>query len=140
MAIAAPASTERPEFPLTKRELEVRTGYYTESGKYLGGVPEWDNEHEYYECQGYNIDDGNGTSSAANADPLNATVCMEWVANEASSGEFEKGICLCKSIAGGDYCDGWTCSQLEVDAQPTCTGDDGENCFFETEVRKGLRT
>lgn len=106
-----------PDFPLSNKQLKSRAGYYTDGGKYLGGIPWLETEIELYECT-----DGN------------ATVCMSWTATESSSDEHEVGTCSCQSVKNDEYCDAWTCSQVEVDNAATCTDSSEDNCFFEREV------
>lgn len=117
-----------PDFPLTKGELKVKAGYFTESGKYLGGIPKFDNEIEYYDCLEYAV---TNTSSAATN--TSSAPCVNWIANEAGGGEYELGECTCKSVQSGKYCEAWTCSQVETDTSPTCVGSEPKNCYFEVE-------
>lgn len=71
---------EVPDFPMTFAEMQVQAGYYTEDGKYLGGLPKADDlSREIYDCQHYQ----NASAST------NSTVCMEWRADESVGGTFE---------------------------------------------------
>lgn len=72
-----------PDFPLSKREIDIWAGYYTEGGKYLGGIPRYDNEDEFYECTEFNSNNGvaitstidGSASSTSDGAEGNATVC-----------------------------------------------------------------
>lgn len=145
-----------PDYPLSSRELSTRAGYYTDGGKYLGGIPKYDKKLEVYECTEFNSDNSssssNATDSAAPDNSVvngtttdgaegNATVCTSWTANEVGSDECAVGRCFCQSIASnGEYCDAWTCSQLEVDSDITWSGyDNNDGCIFEKEVTSVIR-
>lgn len=125
---------EFPDYPMTFTEMKIKAGYYTESGKYLGGIPKYEDlSKEIYEC----INDdyfystanattaGNDTSSAANNGQ--ATACMEWRADESAGGTFQLGRCECKSVHNESYCEAWVC--VQVSEVSDCTEG---SCFVST--------
>ena len=65
---------ELPDFPLSTKEVKIRMGYYTEGGKYLGGVPKFANEDGLYQCSHFNYELGTYNTASGK----NATVCMSW--------------------------------------------------------------
>lgn len=124
-----------PDYPLSKRELKVRSEYYTAGGKYLGGSPKYDEELELYDCTDFNIveDNSTTTTSCYNGEG-NATVCMVWTTNEVSADEYEVGSCACEAITSASYCSAWTCAQTEIATTPTCSGqDEYRTCYYESE-------
>lgn len=106
-----------PDYPLSGREVQAKGGYYTDSGKYLGGIPKYDDELEQYGCTAYNR---NSTCYVAGS---NATACLTWTANEIGTDEYEVGTCYCSAITNDEYCSAWACSQTEVSTTPTCSGE-----------------
>ncbi len=125
---------EFPDYPMTFTEMKVKAGYYTESGKYLGGIPKYEDlSREIYEC----INDDyfypsantttavNDTTSATNDGY--ATACMEWRADESAGGTFQLGNCECKSIHNDAYCEAWVCVQVKEETD--CNSGD---CFIST--------
>lgn len=130
------ARGEFPDYPMTATEMKVIAGYYTEGGKYLGGIPKFDGlSKEIYEC----LDDDyfittandtsatNATSSAANTSY--ATACMQWRADESAGGTFQLGSCECKSVQSEAYCEAWVC--VQVKQQENCDSDGGD-CYVTT--------
>lgn len=117
-----------PDYPLSGREVQAKGGYYTDSGKYLGGIPKYDDELEQYGCTAYNR---NSTCYVAGS---NATACLTWTANEIGTDEYEVGTCYCSAITNDEYCSAWACSQTEVSTTPTCSGE-GEyrTCWYDQE-------
>lgn len=134
-----------PDFPIGKREMETRADYYTETGKYRGGFPMYDDEFQLYECTTFNsvssnssatttttATDGNATTTDG-AEEGNATVCMAWTANEVGSDVYDVGRCSCQSLANDAeyYCEAWTCSQLGVEStRCTCKSEDADSGQF----------
>lgn len=130
-AVLAGARGALPDFPLTYDELKVKTGYYTEDGKYLSGVPQWfcTLEREIYECLEYS--DGTNTTARTSSSifDTNATsddvTCIEWRADEAGGNSFELGFCTCKSLGReGHCCEAWACSESN---ERSCI--DSYDCF-----------
>lgn len=102
-----------PDYPMSRKQMEVRAGYYTEDGKYRGGLPHHIENKKSYECTAFNSDNvGSGTS--VNTTEGNATVCMTWTANMPGSEVCDGGNCSCQSVASAGYCDEWTCTQRDV--------------------------
>ncbi|CAM9267198.1 unnamed protein product, partial [Laminaria digitata] len=117
-----------PDYPLSGRELKARSSYYTDGGKYLGGIPKYDDELEMYGCTGYN------TNSTCYTIDTNATACTAWTANEVGSDEHEEGSCSCEAITNEEYCSAWTCAQTETSNTATCSGDaEYRTCWYEQE-------
>ena len=108
-----------PNYPMSRREMEVSAGYYTESGKYLGGFPHYVEVFEFYECTAY-TSDKNVSATTINTTERNATVCMTWTANMPGSEVYDGVNCSCQSLANAAYCSEWTCRQQDV-ATTTCT-------------------
>lgn len=80
------ARSKVPDFPMTFGEMQVQAGYYTDDGKYLGGLPKAQGPSlETYECQTYR----NARGSA------NSTICMEWKADESAGSEFQVSCDAC---------------------------------------------
>ena len=69
-----------PAFPLSTKEVKIRMGYYTEGGKYLGGVPKYDEDYGIYQCSDLNYELGTYNTASGG----NATVCMSWAAADPS--------------------------------------------------------
>lgn len=103
-----------PDPPYDDRQLQIRAGYYTYNGKYLGGIPKIESEYELFGCTEFIYDNNNVTSE--NGTVENATVCARWTADEVNSDEYKKDRCSCRSVqSSGDYCNNWTCTRLEID-------------------------
>eukprot|EP01043_Picozoa_sp_COSAG02_P026091 COSAG02_NODE_1492_length_12334_cov_29.721945_8_plen_265_part_00 len=73
----------------------------------------WDEEHEMYECTGYEYVDAD-----------TASFCKTWLTLEDSVDEWEAGHCTCTLSVDAlgnplTYCKEWECEQLEVSK---CTG------------------
>lgn len=118
-----------PDFPMTFNEMKIKAGYYTENGKYRGGLPKADAlELEIYECLEYT--DGIATIGNATAiDVSNDTItCIEWRADESGGGTFELGSCTCKYLQGNEYCGAWTCNQITTDSDCNTSGD----CLYDS--------
>ena len=83
-------------FPMSFGGMEVAAGYYTADGKYLGGLPKADPlSREIFDCQDYYFPE-NGTA--------NATLCLQWEANEAAGDVFQVGEYECRSVIAEAYC------------------------------------
>ena len=96
---------ELPDFPMSFGQMKVVAGYYTADGKYLGGLPKADTlSREIYDCQDYYFPE-NGTA--------NATLCLQWEANEAAGDVFQVGECECRSVVSEAYCSVWSCNQVK---------------------------
>lgn len=130
------------DFPLGSRELEVRAGYYTASGKYLGGIPKIESDTQLLECTGFKTDsdssatipttrtDGNATATTDGTEG-NATMCMSWTSDEFGQGAKHVGTCSCQSVANDKYCAAWTCNQPGVvNTLCTCATEDVESKKF----------
>ena len=115
-----------PDYPFDNGELKTRAGYYTEGGRYRGGIPQFDNIYELFACTELNYED---LSDAAWG---NATVCMTWTSNKVGSYESQFGRCTCQSAMNAAYCDAWACSDLEAYEAP-CDGNDS-TCVVEKSV------
>ena len=102
------ASSAIPDYPLDARGFETRADYYTERGKYLGGIPAHSDASALYNCTELNFD------HAYNATVGHDTACISWTGNVAGSSEQEFGRCSCQSVMNVEYCDAWTCSDLVV--------------------------
>ncbi|CAM9772153.1 unnamed protein product [Scytosiphon promiscuus] len=121
LALSVPVGVARgelPDYPMTMTEMKIATGYYTESGKYLGGIPKAEDvSREIYQC----VDDDffyttvNDTDNNATATTTAeyATVCMEWRADESAEGTFQLGSCECEAVENEAYCSAWTCVQVK---------------------------
>lgn len=72
---------DSPDYPLSTKEVKIRTGYYTEGGKYLGGVPKYSKEGDVYTCTDLNYEFGTYNTASGG----NATVCMSWTAKQNPS-------------------------------------------------------
>lgn len=99
-----------PGFPLGEHELKARAGYYSNSGKYLGGIPKHRTQFNSFACTEFNYENSHDA-------PLGneKTVCLSWTENKVSSAESEFGMCSCDALTIAGYCGDWTCSELEVD-------------------------
>lgn len=127
MPSLAMAMAALPEFPMTFHEMEVKAGYYTENGKYLGGIPKADSiSHEFYRCQNFNL-----PNKASNV-----TACMEWKADELFGEELEGSTCKCRSLADDSYCSEWTCCSTDscsIDAvYCQCDAENGSGLFCDS--------
>lgn len=103
---------EIPPYPLSDDDLLVAGGYYDESGKYLGGIPEFYETKEISECTSFN-----------------ATVCLEWESKD-SEDDLEYEVCNCNLNGADDYCPNWTCSMVVANVDPACE----DQCYFVTAV------
>lgn len=127
-----------PDFPLSSREIEIRARYYTENGKYRGGIPRFENALQLYECTEVYSDstiattDGNATTTTTDGGEGNATVCMAWTANASGPEVYEIGKCSCQAVAdNSEYCEAWTCSQVGVEStRCTCKTEDDDSGKF----------
>jgi len=95
------------DFPLSDKEHKIAAGYYTESGRYKGGIPKRSGELETYVCNEYAYDSTNSTAIA----------CVDWSVNEFGGGETETGSCTCGSF-NDRYCSGYSCYTVEEDTDP----------------------
>lgn len=120
--------TSLPDLPLSDRDLNVRAGYYTDTGKYLGGIPGYNNMYEFFDCTEYMYDFSYGNTGGI------ATVCKTWVANEVGSQRYDTARCSCQSIKDAAYCDVWTCSHIDVYNPFSCSGSE-LFCYVQKEVR-----
>lgn len=142
------ASSALPEYPIDGTEMKVRAEYYTEGGKYLGGMPEYVNKFQFFECTRFASESTNSSTATSNTttdgsttttDDIttttttttdgaqgNATVCTSWTVNEVGSDLNDVGRCSCQSVANtGYYCKEWTCSRLGAEStQCTCEEED----------------
>ena len=101
--------------PYADGELQVRAAYYTENGKYRGGIPKTDSEYELFGCTEL-IYYNNNATSADSSTVRNATACVRWASDEVSTDEYKVDRCSCRSVDSfGDYCETWACSRFEVD-------------------------
>lgn len=116
-----------PDYPLDNDELTTRAEYYTEGGRYRGGVPQIDDTYELHACAELNYE------RASDAALGTATVCMVSTSNEVGSNESQFGRCTCQSAMNNLYCDAWTCNDLETYNAP-CTETDSF-CTVENLVR-----
>ena len=147
--VAVFAVADSPDFSMSKHEMVVAAGYYTEGGKYIGGLPRFGSEIESYECLSF-ISASNGTTTTSSSvsngsidididiDIDNAAVCMQWSATERSDDEAEIRLCTCRSPAGDRYCESWTCAQIEKEDYVSDCGnrrrlDNGAGCYIEVE-------
>lgn len=101
-------SSALPDYPLDDKGLETRADYYTQSGKYLGGLPSHSDGAAVYNCTELNFD------QSFNSTVSNDTACISWTADVAGSPEREVGRCSCQSVMDAEYCDAWTCNDVEV--------------------------
>lgn len=131
---------ELPDYPMTLNETEIAAEYHTESGKYRGGIPKADDvSKEIYDC----VDDSffyataNNTSANATADTTagNATVCMEWRADESAGRTFQLGSCECRAVENEAYCSAWVC--VQVTEKENCEADGGD-CYISTNTNSVL--
>ncbi|CAB1097860.1 unnamed protein product [Ectocarpus sp. CCAP 1310/34] len=123
---------EYPDYPMTFADMKVLAGYYTEDGKYLGGIPKADPvSKEIYECAAdtYFYPSGNDTVTDSADGTGEATACLEWRADESAGGIFQKGTCECTSIDNESYCSAWTCNQVKQEEE--CNSS-GSNCVVST--------
>lgn len=116
-----------PDYPFHNGELKTRAEYYTEGGRYLGGVPLYDNTYHTHDCAELNYE------SVSDAEWGNATVCMTWASNEVGSYESQFGRCTCQSAMNAAYCDAWACNELEAYVAP-CPGNDS-TCAVEKTIQ-----
>lgn len=93
-----------PEYALTDKELKIEAGYYTESGKYRGGIPKFNEIPEVSVCS-----------------ENNATICMEWDSKESDNDD-EYYVCGCQTPIDG-YCYTWTCSVVKANDADECSED-----------------
>ena len=121
-------SVTLPDLPLSDSELKVHAGYYTDGGKYLGGIPGYNNMYEMFDCIDYLYDFSYGNAGGI------AQVCKAWIASEVGSTEYDVARCSCESIKDKNYCDVWTCSHIAVYTPFSCSGND-VFCYAEQEVR-----
>lgn len=103
-----------PDLPYDNDELEVRADYYTKGGKYRGGFPKFENGYEFHACTDLMNYGPDSSESDSNDYWGDATVCMAWGSNEVGSYESQYGRCSCRSVMDEEYCDAWTCSDLEA--------------------------
>ena len=110
---------ELPDFfSMSFGEMKVVAGYYTANGKYLGGLPTADPlSHEIHVCEDYYFPE-NGTG--------NATLFLQWEANEAAGDEFHVGECECRPVTPEAYCSVWHCNLVKKEVY--CDGD----CYIES--------
>lgn len=116
---------QRVDFPMTDKEHKIAAGFYSESGRYKGGIPKRSGELETYVCSEYAYDSTNSTAIA----------CVEWSVNEFGGGETETGSCTC-GFFNDRFCSGYSCYTVEEDAEPTCTktGKYTKNCVYHSDV------
>ncbi len=116
---------EKIDFPLTDKEHKIAAGFYSESGRYRGGVPKRSSEVEKYICNEYALDSTNSTAIA----------CVDWSVNEFGGGETETGSCVCGSF-NERFCEGYSCFTLEEETKATCTktGTYTKSCVYASEV------
>ncbi|CAM9858132.1 unnamed protein product [Ectocarpus fasciculatus] len=138
---------EYPDYPMTFADMKVLAGYYTEDGKYLGGIPKADPvSKEIYECASGTYVYPNDTVSNSTDGTGEATACMEWSADESAGGVFQLGTCECTSIANPSYCSAWTCIQIKEEEECNSSGSscavstnrDAVLCQCDLEVDSGL--
>lgn len=125
--IGISSASRLPEFPLSDSELKVHAGYYTDGGKYLGGIPGYKNMYEMFDCTEYLYDFSYGNAGGI------AKVCKTWIANEVSSTAYDVARCSCESFKDTEYCDMWTCSLVAVYTPISCSDSD-VFCYIEREV------
>eukprot|EP00904_Undaria_pinnatifida_P003186 jgi/Undpi1/12869/HiC_scaffold_7.g02536.m1 len=117
-----------PDYPLSTKEVKILTGYYTEGGKYLGGVPKYSKDEDIYTCTDLNYEFGTYIVASGG----NATVCMSWTAKQnpnngtSSSAQeetfWERCICEDATTTNAEYCAEWTCGQQDANNALTCVG------------------
>lgn len=113
------ARGQLPDYPMTIREMETEAGYFTEGGKYLGGIPSPDSvRHRIYECENY-YHAGNDTS--------NGTVCVEWRVDKSAGATTPLGSCECTFVTNEGYCSAWVCHGVKRETECTST-----NCYVTT--------
>lgn len=116
------ARSELPDYPLDDRGLKTHADYFTEDGKYLGGIPKHSDAQSINTCTELNFD------HSYNATVGNDTACISWTTNVFGSPENEVGRCSCQSVMNAEYCDAWTCSDLNVVVADKnsleCSGED----------------
>lgn len=118
------ARSELPDYPLDDRGLETRADYFTEEGKYLGGIPEHSEAQSLYNCTQLNFD------QSYNVTVGNDTACISWTTKTLGSPDNAFGRCSCQSVMNAEYCDAWTCSDIEVVAHKdgiSCAGRETES-------------
>ncbi|CAN0526513.1 unnamed protein product, partial [Ectocarpus sp. 8 AP-2014] len=121
---------EFPDYPMTFADMKVLAGYYTEDGKYLGGIPKADGvSREIYECATDGFFYPTDTIANSTEGTGEATACMEWRADESAGGTFQLGSCECKSVDNDAYCSAWIC--IQVTEEEECNSDGG-SCFVST--------
>lgn len=102
-----------PDFPFDEDELKIRTGYYSNSGKYLGGIPKHSTEFKRFECTEFNYENSHDAPLG-----IETTVCLGWTEEVIGSSERAVVMCSCDALTTAGYCGEWTCSQLAVSFDP----------------------
>ena len=129
-----------PEYPFDSGELKTRAEYYTEGGRYRGGVPQFDDNYEVKACTDLSYE------KLSESVWGNATMCMAWTSNGVGAYESQLRRCTCQSAMNDVYCEAWGCSDLEP-YETLCPGTDsicgvekfdgGTRCVCEVEADSG---
>lgn len=85
-------------YPISDFYQRVETGYFSEGGRYLGGIPRLKTTTTYAVCEEF----------------LTGNVCTDWIIFE--EGE-KQSVCVCSDAS----CGGWTCTEYY-------TGDINNRC------------
>lgn len=138
-----------PKYPLSDWDLQIAGGYYSEGGRYRGGIPRvrgstllnacvkyWTPIEVSPEASASSLNSSSSSSSSPSSswstsfvDLGNATVCMEWEDSKSSEKDGEIPLCTCDSRASNDlYCREWSCLNVRVDL----TGNCGDHCYYRT--------
>ena len=127
------ARGEFPDYSITFHDMKVKAGYYSEGGKYLGGIPELDPLRKgTYECgDEYHLAAQNdtatsSTAASANTDgdgDTNATACSKWGGTETAGKTNHLAECECKTVQNDAYCAEWTCFQVKEQEHCESSGE-----------------
>lgn len=117
-----------PDYPITYGEMKIKAGYYTERGRYLGGIPKANKvRSKFFDCEDF--------YSAANASS-NATACMKWNMYDSEDSTHRRSSCECESVTNEAYCVQWVCHPCHSDCTATL-GTERTLCECDVENASG---